>query len=432
MVNDINPEAESPPRKSIEEKLGDLNGRLVTAINEGVATAKGMAMPPSVRAHFSTELTPEKGDKLTWHSRGHQIYYAMSTVLWPRQKENHYLRVLSVLYAQKLREIWEQFESHLDTAATKEGVEALADELYKVRSSFADHYNHSRSTETLETLFTLGASKGETFALPSLYGLALMASYLEEKYTGSSLSICTPEMLEEKLESMPSGKSFGIMLIKPQVIHITPLIGLKQENGTLQLVDLESTIEQGNSLLDWNDFSDEGLGKKLRDKGVDVFHLSVTRQADRLSCRADALSILSNALWDIERKHIRNLHELPEFSEERVRDGRVILPPAWAKTVQRAAALKDVDLKAAVRTKKADKTLGGFMAAHSEDVEGETLRRYLNQKGKKYFLLAEKLVTNKDKYPAVWARYRAKIADLERQKLIDTPSAEPAIFENRY
>ncbi len=255
--------------------------------------------------------------------------------------------------------------------------------LYRLRSLAREAYGALPECIDLSEVYTY-FNINDDIVCPTIYGMALLAAYYQMKY-GITIHVGRREDLKDLLQDPATPSRFGFILFKDNLVikgaHVTPIVVLKDQHTILQLDSVGDNFANGLSRKDAPQFH--------------LANLNVSRQADHKSCRNDAMNILCNALLDIKEHGVK----VPKKS----------LPPAWAKTVQKSAALMGVNTQDPVRSKR-HKSLEDFIKAHTDETEK---RRYLLRKGHKYGAKLIELVENQEKYPQIWDCFRKKLPKLE-------------------
>ena len=254
---------------------------------------------------------------------------------------------------------------------------------------------------SMDSYFTLiQPDKNNPIALPSVFGMALLLAYYEEKYD-LSLHIGTIAECQKLIEIQPMNEPFGMIII-PDIIpesfkvlgsqeritpHVTPVIICKTPTQ-IQICELDS-VERYSAI------------HAMPIENLSIIRPHCSRQADPYSCRNDAINILSNALWDLKQNQSSDLsiyHENP-------------LPAAWCKTFQVSKNLPDTS--GLIRTKNEDKCLATFLKIHTDE-SGK--RRYLLNKGYKYAHRLRDLINHRENYsPNIFTRYQSKLESLALQ-----------------
>lgn len=177
-----------------------------------------------------------------------------------------------------------------------------------------------------------------SFAIPKDLGLIYLAAKYKAKYDASifvagsldSIKIIFDEVVDDKKISL-----FGIICADKRydICHVTPLLILKKEDASLQIANLDSVKAPINYLAHALCFL------KTKKIAYQRFSLKGARQADRYSCRTDALVILKDAIQELAEKKITDLSWF--FSGQMIHERRIYvdLPASWAKGCQRSSMI---------------------------------------------------------------------------------------------
>lgn len=202
--------------------------------------------------------------------------------------------------------------------------------------------------------------------MPTDQGLMLLSAYYKNKYDVDIHVVGSADKLYEALlgEGFPKEqKTWGIIATngKESMPHVTPIICNRLDDGTIQILNLDSVLNPvsilGDCLVDL----------KTSGQNVQIIRLEYERQADSFSCRTDALVILKDALQDLRANKVLDLSQYLTL-EKSGKSFLCNLPPAWGKTVQVSEALTGADLSKPVVGKKGE-SVEAFRSKHKTTMQ---------------------------------------------------------------
>lgn len=179
----------------------------------------------------------------------------------------------------------------------------------------------------------------QTFAMPKDPGLINLAARYKSKYdidiyvTGCAkkTSSIILEALDKKIAHV-----FGLICSNRnyEICHVTPVLCLVKEDGNLQIVNLDSTKTPVDSFVRALNYL------KIRKVNYSRFSLKGPRQADRFSCRTDAIILLKDALRDLKEKGIKDFCEF--FTGKDLIERRIYVdfPVQWSRVCQLSKILR--------------------------------------------------------------------------------------------
>lgn len=172
-----------------------------------------------------------------------------------------------------------------------------------------------------------------TFAMPKDLGLINLAARYKSKYDidiyvagcASKANTIILDALDKKTAHI-----FGMICSNREyeICHVTPVLILVKEDGNLQIVNLDSTKTPVDS------FARMLNCLKIKKINYTRFSLKGPRQADRFSCRSDAIILLKDALRDLKEKTVKDFCEFftgRELIERRI---YVDFPVQWSRVCQ--------------------------------------------------------------------------------------------------
>lgn len=191
----------------------------------------------------------------------------------------------------------------------------------------------------------------QTIAVPTCQGLMLQASYYEKKYGTPIIVAGSEASIQSALSGLcldPSVQTYGIIATwgHDTILHVTPYIYHKTSSGKIQILDLDAV---GNPVP-----KAQFALMALKDSCpyLEILKVNGVRQADGFSCRTDAITILKDALIDLQATKIDDLKTFleaePATAFEFLHSGYFDLPAKWSKGVQITSCLKkDLAVKVA-------------------------------------------------------------------------------------